>query len=156
LNDEAATREKVRDGWLHTGDLGKVDEEGHVYVLGRLKAMIKRGAAQIAPREIEEATERVAGVSASAAIGVDRGSESESVVVVAEVGEAAASGDGGERLVEAISSAVSKAVGFAPSEILLAGPGGIPRTALGKIAYAELRRLVIDGTLQTVGQPPST
>ena len=42
------------EGWLHTGDLGSVDEEGYFTVTGRIKDMIIRGGENIYPREIEE------------------------------------------------------------------------------------------------------
>jgi fatty-acyl-CoA synthase len=52
---EAATRETIdEDGWLHTGDLGKVDENGYFKVTGRIKEMVIRGGENIYPREIEE------------------------------------------------------------------------------------------------------
>ena len=52
---EEATREAIdHEGWLHTGDLGLVDEEGYFRVTGRIKEMIIRGGENIYPREIEE------------------------------------------------------------------------------------------------------
>ena len=53
--DEAATRLAIdRDGWLHTGDLAVMDQNGYVKITGRLKDMIIRGGENIYPREIEE------------------------------------------------------------------------------------------------------
>lgn len=53
--NEEATREAIdEDGWLHTGDLGTMDEEGYVRITGRLKDMVIRGGENIYPREIEE------------------------------------------------------------------------------------------------------
>lgn len=54
-NDPEATAEAIdEDGWLHTGDLGTMDEDGYVRVTGRLKDMVIRGGENIYPREIEE------------------------------------------------------------------------------------------------------
>ena len=54
-NDEERTNETIRDGgWLHSGDIGIMDEEGYVQIVGRIKDMIIRGGENIYPREIEE------------------------------------------------------------------------------------------------------
>lgn len=54
-NDDDKTAETIDDqGWLHSGDLGVMDNEGYVQVVGRLKDMIIRGGENIYPREIEE------------------------------------------------------------------------------------------------------
>jgi long-chain acyl-CoA synthetase len=47
------TREAIRDGWLHTGDIGMIDEEGYVYIFDRKKDMIICGGYNIYPIEIE-------------------------------------------------------------------------------------------------------
>lgn len=53
--DEQATRKAIDEhGWLHSGDLGKMDAEGYVQITGRLKEMIIRGGENIYPREIED------------------------------------------------------------------------------------------------------
>jgi len=54
LDDPKATAAALRGGWLHTGDLGRMDEHGRVYHVGRLKDMIRRGGENIAAREVEE------------------------------------------------------------------------------------------------------
>jgi fatty-acyl-CoA synthase len=51
---EATANAIDKDGWLHTGDLGSVDENGYFKVTGRIKDMIIRGGENIYPREIEE------------------------------------------------------------------------------------------------------
>jgi fatty-acyl-CoA synthase len=55
LDDPEATAATLRDdGWLHTGDLGSMDERGYVRITGRLKDMIIRGGENISPKEVEE------------------------------------------------------------------------------------------------------
>jgi fatty-acyl-CoA synthase len=53
-DDEARTAEAIRDGWMHTGDLATIDEEGYCNIVGRVKDMLIRGGENIYPREIEE------------------------------------------------------------------------------------------------------
>ncbi len=53
-NDEEKTRESIVDGWMHTGDLATIDDEGYCNIVGRLKDMLIRGGENIYPREIEE------------------------------------------------------------------------------------------------------
>jgi len=52
--DPDATARVMRDGWFHTGDLGRMDAEGRVYHAGRLKDMIRRSGENVAAREVEE------------------------------------------------------------------------------------------------------
>ncbi|MBN9622619.1 MAG: AMP-binding protein, partial [Actinobacteria bacterium] len=66
-----ATAEAITpEGWFLTGDLGRVDEDGYVYVVGRLKDMIIRGGLNIYPREVEEVLHRHPAVSEAAVVGV--------------------------------------------------------------------------------------
>ena len=55
LNNPEATEATFRDTWLRTGDLGRMDEDGYVFVTGRLKELIIKGGENIAPREVDEA-----------------------------------------------------------------------------------------------------
>ncbi|MBX3703174.1 MAG: acyl--CoA ligase [Steroidobacteraceae bacterium] len=62
LNDVPATREALRDGWLHTGDLGHCDDDGFFYIDGRAVEMIKVGAFRVSPQEVEEVIAAISGV----------------------------------------------------------------------------------------------
>jgi len=54
-NNEAATADSLTDdGWLRTGDLGRMDEDGYIFITGRLKELIIKGGENIAPREIDD------------------------------------------------------------------------------------------------------
>ena len=149
FDDESATRETLRGGWLHTGDVGAVDEEGHLFVKGRARALIKRAGATLAPREIEEAVDRINGVRLSAAVGVPRDSVcgTEEIVVVVEIQPAAAPSETARAaLAVRIEQAAVRAVGTSPGRVLLVVPRTIPRTPSGKTRYDELRGLVASAT----------
>ena len=55
LKNPDATSASFTDGWLRTGDLGRKDADGYLFVTGRLKELIIKGGENIAPREIDEA-----------------------------------------------------------------------------------------------------
>ena len=65
-----ATRDALRNGWMHTGDAGSLDDEGYLYIQDRVNDMIVSGGENIYPREIEEVLHRHAAVADAAAIGV--------------------------------------------------------------------------------------
>lgn len=69
-NQPEATSEAIVDGWLRTGDLGCLDDDGYVYIRGRKKELIIRGGQNIYPRELEELIFRMDGVADVAVIGV--------------------------------------------------------------------------------------
>src|SRR5690348_6719132 len=65
-----ATAEAIRDGWFHTGDLARVDEDGYFYIVDRKKDLIIRGGYNVYPREIEEVLYEHPAVAEAAVIGL--------------------------------------------------------------------------------------
>ena len=63
------TKETMRGGWLHTGDLGRVDEDGYLYVVDRKKDLIIRGGFNVFPRDVEEALLEHPSVEGAAVVG---------------------------------------------------------------------------------------
>ncbi|UFH59084.1 fatty acid--CoA ligase [Sulfurovum mangrovi] len=70
LNRPEATAETIINGWLLTGDMGYIDEEGYLFIVDRKKDLIISKGINIYPREIEEVIDSFEGVSASAVIGI--------------------------------------------------------------------------------------
>src|SRR6478735_8537814 len=90
-NNKAATSETLRDGWVHTGDVGKLDHEGYLYLVDRKKDMIISGGENVYSREVEEAIVTHEGVSEVAVIGVadEKWGEAVMAVVVLKPGATA-------------------------------------------------------------------
>ncbi len=85
LNKPEATAEALRGGWLHTGDLARMDKDGYIYIVDRIKELIIRGGYNIYPREIEEVLYTHPGVLETAVLGIphtDLGEEVAAVVVI--------------------------------------------------------------------------
>lgn len=82
--EESATA--LRNGWLHTGDLGRLDDEGYLYVVDRAKDMLISGGLNVYPAEIERLLSSLPGVAEVAVIGVpdDRWGETPAVIAVGE------------------------------------------------------------------------
>jgi long-chain acyl-CoA synthetase len=89
-NREDATAETIVDGWLHTGDMATMDEDGYFFIVDRKKDMIIRGGYNVYPREIEEVLYEHPDVREVAVIGVPHASLGE------EVGAAVALKEGAE------------------------------------------------------------
>ncbi|MCX8181778.1 MAG: long-chain-fatty-acid--CoA ligase [Candidatus Methanomethyliaceae archaeon] len=73
------TEEAFRNGWFHTGDLGKIDEEGYLHIVGRKKEMIISGGFKIFPREVEEVLHAHPKVKEVAVVGIPDPVKGESV-----------------------------------------------------------------------------
>jgi long-chain acyl-CoA synthetase len=78
-NRPEATAEAIRDGWFHTGDLARVDEDGYFYIVDRKKDLIIRGGYNVYPREIEEVLYEHPAIAEAAVIGVPHPSLGEDV-----------------------------------------------------------------------------
>ena len=83
----SVTDETIINGWLKTGDLGKVDEEGFIYIVDRKKDLIISKGINIYPREIEEVIYKLEAVEATAVIGVKDVHADEEVVAFIQVKE---------------------------------------------------------------------
>lgn len=82
-----ANKEAIRNGWLHSGDVGIFDEDGYLYIVDRTKDMIIRGGLNVYPREVEEVMMKHEAVSLVAVIGVPHaryGEEIKACVVLKE------------------------------------------------------------------------
>lgn len=87
-----ATAEAMRGGWLHTGDIARVDEDGYYYIVDRLKDMIIRGGFNVYPREVEEVLLTHPAISLAAVVGIpdeEYGEEIKAFVVLKEEAAAA-------------------------------------------------------------------
>jgi long-chain acyl-CoA synthetase len=85
LNDPEGTAELLRNGWLHTGDRGYFDADGHLYLTGLKKDMILRAGMNVYPREVELAIESHPAVAQAAVVGVPdlvRGEDVKAFVVL--------------------------------------------------------------------------
>ncbi|MFJ8259558.1 long-chain fatty acid--CoA ligase [Peribacillus asahii] len=70
LNNEKETKLALQNGWLHTGDLARMDEEGFFYIAGRKKEMIIVGGFNIYPQEVEEVLYEYPGIKEAAVVGI--------------------------------------------------------------------------------------
>jgi acyl-CoA synthetase (AMP-forming)/AMP-acid ligase II/ABC-type nitrate/sulfonate/bicarbonate transport system permease component len=70
LKDPKATAKKIKDGWYHSGDLGRFDEEGYLYVLGRADEMVVSGGLNVYPSEVETVLLNHPKVQEAAVVGI--------------------------------------------------------------------------------------
>jgi oxalate---CoA ligase len=136
FDDAAGPAEITSDGWFRTGDIGRLDDEGYLYLLGRRKELINRGGEKIFPREIEQVLRQDNGIADVAVFGIAHPTLGEEVAAAVILAPNATRTDrdvcgfAAERLAQA---KVPKRV-FVVSEF--------PRTATGKVKHHELRRLL--------------
>ena len=70
------------DGWFRTGDLGRIDADGYLFLVGRLKEVVNRGGEKISPREVDEALLEHAEVAQAVAFGIPHATLGEDLVAV--------------------------------------------------------------------------
>jgi long-chain acyl-CoA synthetase len=134
-NRPDATAEVMRGGWLHTGDMARVDEDGYFFIVDRKKDMIIRGGYNVYPREIEEVLYEHPAILEAAVIGVPDPEWGESLraFVVLRPGQTASERD----LIDYCRSQLAdfkrpRRVTFLPE---------LPRNPTGKVLKRELREL---------------
>jgi len=126
-NKPELTDESLKNGWLHTGDLGKLDEHGYIFIIDRKKDMIKSGGENIFPKEIEHVIYRMPEVLECAVVGFpdDKWGEVVKAVIVLKEGESITAEDVVERCVQSLA-------GFKKPRIV-EFVQELPKNATGKI-----------------------
>ena len=131
--------EVATDGWYRTGDLGRLDAEGRVYIVGRLKELVNRGGLKVSPGEIETAISRHPAVADAAVVG-----SSDPVLGEAICACVVPAGDGAPSLGQLRSFlGESLARHKLPDELCVLD--AIPRTKIGKVDRSALAALVDAG-----------
>lgn len=135
-DDPDLTAQQVVDGWLHTGDVGRLDEDGYLYVTGRKKDMIKCGGMNISPSEIEDVLRGHPAVLDAAVIGVPNEKWGEQVCAVVEL----RTGPGLPEAIDAslIAHCAQRLAGFKKPAVVHV-VDALPRTSSGKPQKFVLR-----------------
>jgi malonyl-CoA/methylmalonyl-CoA synthetase len=132
--DEEKTRsEFTADGWFKTGDLGRVDRNGYVYIVGRVKDLVISGGYNVYPKEVESELDAIPGVAESAVFGVPHPDFGEGVTAAVVL-------KGGASLSEAdiLNSVRLRLARYKiPKRILLVAE--LPRNTMGKVQKNVLR-----------------
>jgi long-chain acyl-CoA synthetase len=127
------TSDTLRHGWLHTGDMGYLDEDGYLFVTDRKKDLIIRGGFNVYPRDVEDLLLEHPGVAEVAVVGRPHREMGEEVV--AFVVKAPGQDPTKDELLE---FAAERLANFKrPKEILFTG--GLPKSPIGKVLKKDLR-----------------
>ncbi len=134
--DAERTREAVRDGWMHTGDLATIDAEGYCNIVGRAKDMLIRGGENVYPREIEEFLFRHPKVQSVQVFGVPDAKYGEEICawIVPKPGHSATEE-------ELRAHCAARIAAFKVPVKILFLPDNLPRNANGKILKRDLQAL---------------
>jgi len=132
---ELKATEFTDDGWFRTGDLGRLDPDGYVEIVGRSKDLIISGGLNVYPKEIELVLDAMPGIQESAVIGLPDPDFGEAVVAVVVLDDQALTPDAIR------SSAREQLAGFkVPKRVQVVEE--LPRNAMGKVEKARLRQLL--------------
>jgi fatty-acyl-CoA synthase len=140
------TAQTIRNGWLHTGDLGFLDE-GELFVCGRIKDLLVVNGRKYHPQDLEWALDELAGVRRGRAVafGLSRAGTADRVVIVIEPSGTV----DGAALAHAIRQRVSEACGVYVDEIVPVPTGTIGRTTSGKVQRIATRLQYERGELRS-------
>jgi acyl-CoA synthetase (AMP-forming)/AMP-acid ligase II len=143
--DEAATAAALTpDGAVRTGDAGRIDERGRVFLTGRLKDLIISGGLNVAPAEIEAVACEHPGILTAVVVGIPDERWGETPVVVA-----VPTRDNGVAARDVLQHCRRELTSFKrPSAAALVDV--LPATGIGKSAKAEIRRQILDGEIALV------
>jgi long-chain acyl-CoA synthetase len=138
-NAPEATAEAVRDGWLHTGDVGHLDDDGYLFVVDRLKDLVIRNGFNVYPRDVEDVLLGHPDVAAAAVVGRPDPKVGEEVVAFVQLAPGASVTP--EELVAHAKARISAAK--YPREVRLVD--SIPLTSVMKTDRKALRAQVREG-----------
>ena len=128
----AATSAAIVDGWLHTGDAGRIDEEGFLYVLDRRDDLIVTGGENVYPAEVESALSSHPAIEEAAVIGIPDQSWGQRVIAIVRSNSAVSASD-------LIAHCESRLARYKIPRELRFSEKPLPRTAAGKLKRAALR-----------------
>jgi len=131
-NRPEATKAAIRAGWFHTGDMGRVDEEGYFFIVDRKKDLIIRGGYNVYPREVEEVLYEHPAVAEAAVVGVPHPQLGE------EVGAAVTLKPGAQVTPEEIRDYVKRQIAAYKYPRLVWFVDALPKGATGKILKREI------------------
>ena len=134
LNRPEETAKTIVDGWLHTGDVGRFDEDGYLMLVDRAKDMIIRGGENIYPREIEAVVHQLPQIAEAAVVGRPNPVYGEEPVLFVSLHPDKQLS--AEEIREHLSESLSKYK--LPVEITILDD--LPKNAVGKIAKPSLRQ----------------